>query len=89
MRAIVALTRWQRAEKRKQVYADKGRLIDSTTYTTLKSLKRCQACKKPCKVEIHHKVPVSKGGSNEKENLIALCKKCHILADKLNDSGRH
>jgi 5-methylcytosine-specific restriction protein A len=88
MRTIAALRRWQSKEKKKEIYAERGRLIDPYLYASLKRLKKCQACKKACKVEIHHKVPVSKGGSNEKDNLLALCKKCHILADKLNDSGR-
>lgn len=27
--------------------------------------------------EIHHKVPVSKGGRHDEENLMALCRSCH------------
>lgn len=27
--------------------------------------------------EIHHKKPLSKGGTHDRENLIALCKSCH------------
>lgn len=27
--------------------------------------------------EVHHKTPLSMGGSHDRENLIALCKSCH------------
>lgn len=27
--------------------------------------------------EIHHKLPLSEGGTHDKSNLIALCKSCH------------
>ncbi len=27
--------------------------------------------------EVHHIIPLSKGGSHEEENLMALCKSCH------------
>ena len=27
--------------------------------------------------EVHHKVPLSKGGTHDRSNLIALCKSCH------------
>lgn len=28
-------------------------------------------------LEVHHILPVSKGGGDEQKNLITLCKKCH------------
>lgn len=28
-------------------------------------------------LEVHHIIPLSKGGGNEPENLITLCKRCH------------
>ncbi len=37
---------------------------------------RCEYCGKKA-VDPHHIVPRSQNGSNEKENLIALCRKCH------------
>ena len=27
--------------------------------------------------EVHHKVPLSEGGTHARDNLIALCKSCH------------
>jgi hypothetical protein len=38
----------------------------------------CRAIEK----QIHHIIPVEKGGKNEYHNLIALCANCHTRADK-------
>jgi len=39
---------------------------------------QCQNCGTKRRVlHIHHKVPLSKGGSNDLENLITLCNDCH------------
>ncbi len=27
--------------------------------------------------EVHHKVPLSEGGTHEESNLVSLCKECH------------
>ena len=47
----------------------------------IKSHPLCEECEKQGKLtaaeEVHHKLPLSKGGSNEKSNLMALCKSCH------------
>ena len=47
----------------------------------------CQECKKKLKsgirtkikpaTQVHHIVPVSRGGRHNKENLMALCRSCH------------
>lgn len=45
--------------------------------------------------QIHHKLPLSQGGTNDVENLMALCKACHSrihseMGDRWNrKSGRH
>jgi hypothetical protein len=50
---------------------------------------KCQACGavlKPSLAEIHHSLPISKGGTNELSNLITLCRNCHYsIADKIID----
>lgn len=56
--------------------------IPHEIYDEMKKIKHCQKCKKETKLQIHHKIPVSKGGKSEKNNLIALCKKCHELEDE-------
>lgn len=41
----------------------------------------CELCFKDGRMvaveEVHHKTPLSKGGSHDVENLISLCKSCH------------
>lgn len=41
----------------------------------------CELCQQNGKLtpteEIHHKLPLSEGGTHATENLIALCKSCH------------
>lgn len=42
---------------------------------------KCQCCgKKNCRLEVHHLLPRSRGGSDKLENLITLCSDCHHLA---------
>lgn len=38
----------------------------------------CGICgKHPANPEVHHKTPLSEGGSNKLENLVTLCHECH------------
>ncbi|MBM7561496.1 HNH endonuclease [Fusibacter tunisiensis] len=41
----------------------------------------CEECEKNGRIkaaeEVHHILPLSKGGGNETSNLMALCKSCH------------
>ncbi len=50
---------------------------------------KCQECGsvlEPSLVDIHHILPISRGGSNELSNLITLCRNCHYsIADKIID----
>ena len=42
---------------------------------------KCQCCgKKGCRLEVHHLLPRSRGGSDKLANLITLCSDCHHLA---------
>lgn len=42
---------------------------------------KCQCCgKKNCRLEVHHLLPRSGGGSDKLANLITLCSDCHHLA---------
>ena len=40
---------------------------------------KCELCGSVRGLEIHHIVPVSVGGTDDKENLLCVCKKCHAL----------
>lgn len=55
--------------------------IPHDIYTELKKIKHCQKCKAEGRLQIHHKLPVSKGGKSERSNLIVLCRDCHRIAD--------
>lgn len=38
---------------------------------------QCVRCHSPGPLDVHHKIPVSQGGSNDPTNLESLCKLCH------------
>jgi len=40
----------------------------------------CALCERPGVIHIHHVRPRSLGGTNELDNLIALCPVCHAIA---------
>ncbi len=40
----------------------------------------CEICGYRGLVIVHHKIPISKGGTNDESNLIVLCEKCHADA---------
>lgn len=42
----------------------------------------CSHCSAQNNLTIHHKIPISLGGSKEKENCITLCKDCHVEIHK-------
>lgn len=54
----------------------------------------CEECEKNGRIkaaeEVHHILPLSKGGGNETSNLMALCKSCHskITAESGDRWGR-
>ena len=53
----------------------------------------CEECLKHGKYvatqEIHHKLPLSKGGTHDWSNLIALCKECHARIHAKNGDRWH
>lgn len=42
---------------------------------------RCAGCGKPGKLQIHHIVPISKGGKDAAPNGVGLCRECHQFWD--------
>lgn len=42
----------------------------------------CERCSKSGKVEMHHILPVSRGGRTIETNLLLLCPDCHRQADQ-------
>ena len=43
---------------------------------------RCQDCGKAAAMEAHHVKPLEDGGANTVENLLTLCRDCHIRAHR-------
>lgn len=65
-------------------YSENGRFIAPKDHRELKAKRECEECNKKMKhpPEIHHVIPVCKGGSNERNNLMAVCKDCHKKLDE-------
>lgn len=47
----------------------------------------CEKCKTVRSREIHHLVSLSSGGTNDRLNLVALCKKCHTAITNRSRGG--
>ena len=54
--------RWQRLKRR---------LLDQRGW-------RCEKCKLPGPLELHHVVAVEAGGTDEESNLVIRCPSCHL-----------
>jgi 5-methylcytosine-specific restriction endonuclease McrA len=37
----------------------------------------CRVCRDTAAFDVHHLLPRSRGGADEKSNLIAVCRRCH------------
>ena len=65
----------------------------ASTYTRYYKIRKsmeddlvCRNCGKEgdsSEIEAHHIIPVCVGGSNEDENLVLLCKSCHVAVHRL------
>lgn len=43
---------------------------------------RCEQCGRPGRLEVHHKAKIREGGSDDLDNLEALCRACHFAQHK-------
>ena len=41
---------------------------------------KCDTCGRTKHLAVHHWIPLGRGGTNEQENLLTLCKECHLIA---------
>jgi hypothetical protein len=49
---------------------------------------KCSSCGVKSSLHLHHRVPLSSGGTNRHNNLVVLCEKCHSLAHGGKDLSR-
>ena len=61
-----SVRQWEKLRQR--TFAEQGR--------------RCQECGKAGMLEVHHKVELQHGGTNDASNLLVLCRGCHIEAHR-------
>lgn len=64
-------------------------------FTILKADGECELCKSDSGIkdgtpylEVHHVIPLSEGGNDEYENMVALCPNCHKRVHLSNDSKK-
>ena len=71
--------------------ASTGRYIPKKIYEKLKAKTICEHCGKKKgnrRLQIHHKIAIKDGGTNDEGNLMAVHKACHKILDKQYDERR-
>lgn len=56
-----------------------SRIQTSAMRKVLSEHGRCELCGSPRNIEAHHIIPISFGGADCVENILAVCEKCHVL----------
>ena len=70
--------KYQRNQDTKKMYKGKWQKIRARYVKEHPFCEKCFAEGKIVPVEeVHHKVPLSRGGTHDESNLISLCKSCH------------
>jgi len=49
----------------------------------------CKKCKETEPLTVHHILEKTNGGTNEINNLVTLCEKCHVTVHKLKRKHRY
>lgn len=70
--------------KRKQRYDEAGKASVKNTREAMKSGRLCQVCNERPVANTHHKIPVSQGGTDEKENFLEVCIRCHYIQHNID-----
>jgi HNH endonuclease. len=75
--------RYERYDRDPAVKKRYGRTWKRMRDRYIKAHPLCERCAKDKKVtaaeEVHHIKPLSHGGTNDEDNLMSLCKRCHSL----------
>lgn len=80
--------RYEKYDRNPDTHRRYGRAWKRIRDSFIQSHPLCEECKKHGKLvaaeEVHHLLPLSEGGTHNRDNLIALCKSCHakIHAEK-------
>lgn len=45
----------------------------------VEAAQKCELCGSERELQAHHIIPVTCGGTDDKENLLCVCKRCHAL----------
>lgn len=77
----VVLQREPRSRSRKLSKKERSKVLE-------RDGKECLRCGSASNLEVHHIIPVSRGGSDEIDNLATLCSECHKDARLSNPQGR-
>lgn len=86
MSIVGKILRSLKSDKIRQHYSEKNRLIPRELYTKLKKSKYCDYChKRMYHNQIHHIVPVEKGGQSIESNLMSVHSQCHKILDLKNE----
>lgn len=56
-----------------------SRIQTSAMRKVLSEHSRCELCGSSRNIEAHHIIPISLGGADCVENILAVCEKCHVL----------
>lgn len=79
--AAVARRQYNRYERAPDINKKYGRAWKRIRDRHISQHPLCEQCEKEGKLipaaEVHHKIPISKGGTHARENLMSLCRSCH------------
>ena len=75
---------------RREFVKIRPKVLERDNYTCVRCKNNCDNCKRDLKekgkikLNVHHVIPVKKGGSNSMENLITVCQFCNRMLDRKN-----
>jgi len=68
---------WKRKQCDKKQMRTRGRRWMSLRHVVLVEEPVCMMCGRKASTQVDHKTPVSKGGTDERDNLQGVCLECH------------
>jgi len=77
----------QYAKWKREIYKVRKKVLERDNHLCVKCKNKCHNCKRDLrekgkiKLNVHHKISVIKGGSNNMRNLITVCQFCNRMLD--------